>query len=295
MVGATEKASRTVASRVSLFSILNYILLLTIAGVTLYPIVHIVAVSFSDTASIVQGKVTVWPRGWSIAAYHEILFTDRVPRAFFNTILYTGLGTLINLLMTAIAAYPLSRSGFFGRKYFMILIVLTMFLNGGIIPNYLIVQKLGMIDSMWALVIPNAIWTFELLLLKSFYENMSESLRESAIMDGASELRVLFSIVIPLSKPALASIGLFYFMGHWNSFFLPLLYLNDVKLFPLQLVLRDMLIYDAVQEARGGAGKLTSEAMKNATIFITMIPVMLVYPFAQKYFAKGVMLGAEKG
>ncbi|MBP1995759.1 carbohydrate ABC transporter permease [Paenibacillus eucommiae] len=285
------------ASRISLFSIFNYILMVVIAMVTVYPIVHIVAVSFSDTVYIVQSKITIFPRGFNIEAYKEIFSSEKVPRAYLNTILYTGTGTTINLLMTAIAAYPLSRSGFFGRKYFMILIVLTMFLNGGIIPNYLIVQKLGMVDSIWALIIPNAIWTFELLILKSFYENMSESLRESAIMDGASELRVLFSIVIPLSKPALASIGLFYFMGHWNSFFLPLIYLNDVKLFPLQLVLRDMLIFDTAREANnmGGSSRLTAEAIKNATIFITMLPICMLYPLAQRYFAKGVMLGSEKG
>ncbi|MNI38852.1 L-arabinose transport system permease protein AraQ [compost metagenome] len=213
-----------------------------------------------------------------------------------NTILYTTVGTGINLLMTAVAAYPLSRPGFFGRKYFMIAIVLTMFLSGGIIPTYLIVQQLNLIDSMWALVLPNAIWTIELLILKSFYENMSSSLRESAVIDGASEYRILFSIIIPLSKPALASIGLFYFMGHWNSFFIPMIYLNDAKLYPLQVVLRDMLFFDTTKET-GLVDQvaLAPQALKNATIFISMIPVLLIYPFAQKYFAKGIMLGSEKG
>ncbi|WJH35936.1 carbohydrate ABC transporter permease [Paenibacillus sp. CC-CFT747] len=178
----------------------------------------------------------------------------------------------------------------------MIAIVLTMFLNGGIIPTYLIVQKLHMIDSIWAIVIPNAIWTMELLILKSFYENMSGSLRESALIDGASEYRILFSIILPLSKPALASIGLFYFMGHWNSFFIPMIYLNDTKLYPLQVVLRDMLFFDTTQQnSLVDQSAITPQAMKNATIFVSMVPVLLVYPFAQKYFAKGIMLGSEKG
>lgn len=174
---------------------------------------------------------------------------------------------------------------------------MTMFLNPGIIPNYLIVSELGLLDSVWALVLPNAIWTFELLILKSFYENMSESLREAAVVDGASEYRILFQIVLPLSKPALASIGLFYFMGHWNSFFIPLIYLNDANMYPLQVVLRDMLIFseNGSNPSLVDASALAPQAMKNATIVLSMIPVLLIYPFAQKYFAKGVMLGSEKG
>ncbi|GGG19482.1 carbohydrate ABC transporter permease [Paenibacillus abyssi] len=283
--------------RLSLFSIVNTILLTFIAIATVYPVLYIIAISFSDTASIVQGKVFLWPLGFNIDAYVQILSEDRVPRAYLNTILYTGLGTFINLAMTAIAAYPLSRVTFFGRKFFMIAIVLTMFFNGGMIPTYLIVQQLGMIDTIWAIVIPNAIWTIELLILKSFYENMSDSLRESAVIDGASEYRILFSIIIPLSKPALASIGLFYFMGHWNSFFIPMIYLNDVNKYPLQVVLRDMLIFATAEQTNSLVDRVTlaPEAMKNATIFITMIPVLMIYPFAQKYFAKGVMLGSEKG
>ncbi|MFS0836565.1 carbohydrate ABC transporter permease [Paenibacillus sp. 1P03SA] len=279
-----------------LFDLMNVIILSLIAAATVYPVLYIIAISFSDSAYIVQNKVFLWPRGFNLDAYKEILQNPRIPRAYLNTILYTGLGTFINLLMTAVAAYPLSRRTFFGRKYFMIAIVITMFLNGGIIPTYIVVQKLHLLDSVWALVLPNAIWTIELLILKSFYESMSSSLRESALIDGASEYRILFSIIIPLSKPALASIGLFYFMGHWNSFFLPLIYLNDANLYPLQVVLRDMLIFDQAKESGlVDQAALTPEAMKNATIFISMIPVLLIYPFAQKYFAKGIMLGSEKG
>lgn len=283
-------------NKLSVFDIFNYILMTIIGIIMVYPVIYIVAISFSDTLYIVQGKVVLFPRGFNIDAYKEIFSNNRVPRAYLNTILYTSVGVLFNLVMTAVAAYPLSRQDFFGRKFFIIAIVLTMFLNGGIVPNYLIVQKLGMIDTMWALVIPNVIWTFELLILKSFYENMSESLRDAALIDGASEFRILFNIIIPLSKPALASIGLFYFMGHWNSFFLPLIYLNDARMFPLQLVLRDMLIFENTNDMNlVDMAALTPEAMKNATIFITMIPVLMVYPFAQKYFSKGVMLGSEKG
>lgn len=279
------------------FTVINTIMLCFVGIVTLYPIVYIVAISFSDTSEIVQGNVFLWPKGFNLEAYTTILSDEKVPRAYLNTIIYTSLGTFINLLMTAVAAYPLSRKGFFGRKYFMIFIVMTMFFNGGMIPTYLIVQKVGMIDTLWAIVIPNAIWTIELLIMKSFYENMSDSLRESAVIDGASEFRILFQIYIPLSKPALASIGLFYFMGHWNSYFLPMIYLYDVDKFPLQVVLREMLFYAQAENNNQLVDRaaLAPEAIKNATIFISMIPVLIIYPFAQKYFAKGVMLGSEKG
>lgn len=281
----------------TLFTVFNTLLLSLVFIVTVYPIVYIIAVSFSDSGYILQNKVILWPRGFNIEAYKEILSSTRIPKAYLNTILYTTVGTFINLLMTALAAYPLSRPDFFGRKFFMVMIVLTMFLTGGMIPTYLIVQKLGLLDSMWAIVIPNAIWTIELLILKSFFENLPDSMRESALIDGASELRILFNIVLPLSKPALASIGLFYFMGHWNSYFIPMIYLNDSSLHPLQVVLRNMLMNTELQNANSAIERnlLTPEALKNATIFITMIPVLIIYPFAQKYFAKGVMLGSEKG
>ena len=234
--------------RFTLFTIFNTIILTAVAIITLYPIVYIVAISFSDTASISQGRVFLWPIGFNLDAYRFIFSEERIPRAYLYTILYTVLGTFINLLMTAVAAYPLSRPNLIWRKFFVVAIVLTMFLNGGMIPTYLVVQKLGLIDSIWAIVLPNAIWTMELLILKSFFENMSESVRESAIIDGASEYRVLLNILIPLSTPALASIGLFYFMGHWNSYFLPMIYLNDAEKYPLQVVLREMLIFQYAEE-----------------------------------------------
>ncbi|MCM3781663.1 carbohydrate ABC transporter permease [Neobacillus mesonae] len=282
--------------KISMFGIFNTILLSLVAVATLYPIIYITAISLSDTAAVVQGKVFLFPKGLNFDAYGEVLQNDTIPRAYLNSIFYTSFGTFVNLLFTAVAAYPLSQKGFFGRRFFMLAIVLTMFLNPGIIPTYVVVQQLGLTDSVWALVLPNAIWTMELIILKSFYENMSSQIREAALIDGASEYRILFNIVIPLSKPALASIGLFYFMGHWNSFFLPLIYLNDPDKYPLQVVLRDMLIYSAENDAGlVDRSALAPQSIKNATIVLSMIPVLLIYPFAQKYFAKGVMLGSEKG
>jgi putative aldouronate transport system permease protein len=282
--------------RISLFGIVNTLILVCVAIATIYPLVYITAISLSDTSSVIQGKVFLWPKGFNFDAYKQVLLDNKIPRAYLNTIYYTVLGTFINLLFTSIAAYPLSQRNFFGRKFWMFAIIITMFLQPGIIPNYLIVQKLGLIDSVWALVIPNAIWTFELIILKSFYESMSSQIREAALIDGASEYRILFNIVLPLSKPALASIGLFYFIGHWNSFFLPMIYLNDQSMYPLQVVLRGMLIFnEGNSSSLVDAAALAPQAKKNATIILAMIPVLMIYPFAQKYFAKGVMLGSEKG
>ncbi len=278
------------------FGILNGLVLIAVAVATLYPILYITAVSLSDTASVTQGKVFLWPKGFNLGAYAQVLTDNKIPRAYLNTIYYTSLGTFLNLLFTAIAAYPLSQPQFFGRKWWMLAIVVTMFLQPGIIPNFLIVQKLGLLDTVWALVLPNAIWTFELIILKSFYESMSKAIREAALIDGASEYRILFNIVIPLAKPALASIGLFYFVGHWNSFFIPMIYLNDQTMHPLQVVLRGMLIFSEGNTASlVDAAALAPQALKNATIVLSMIPVLMIYPFAQKYFAKGVTLGSEKG
>ena len=278
------------------FDAVNTIVLLIVACATIFPLLYILAVSLSDTASVTQGKVFLWPQGLNFDAYKQVVTDVKIPRAYLNTIMYTALGTLINLLMTSIAAYPLAQKGFVGRKYWMFFIVITMFLNPGIIPNYLIVKELHMIDTVWALVIPNAIWTFQLIILKSFFEGMSSQIREAAKMDGASEYRILFSIMIPLSKPALASIALFYFIGHWNSYFLPMIYLNTDSLYPLQVILRDMLVFSETSgSALVEAAALAPQAKKNATIVLAMIPVLIIYPFAQKYFAKGVMLGSEKG
>ncbi|MEV5027063.1 carbohydrate ABC transporter permease [Paenibacillus sp. LPE1-1-1.1] len=283
-------------SRITVFGIVNTIILTCVAIATLYPVIYITAISLSDTASVMQGDVFLLPKGWNLEAYAEVLKNNKIPRAYLNSICYTALGTLVNLLFTAIAAYPLSQRTFFGRRFFMLAIVMTMFFNAGIIPTYMVVQQLGLLDSVWALVLPNAIWTMELIILKSFYENMSSQIREAALIDGASEFRILFNIVIPLSKPALASIGLFYFMGHWNSFFLPLIYLSDKDMYPLQVVLRDMLIYNTENDAGlVDRAALAPQAMKNATIVLSMVPVLMIYPFAQKYFANGVMLGSEKG
>ncbi len=271
--------------------------MLLVLLITLYPFIYVVSVSLSDSSYILQNKITFYPRGINLKAYKMIFESPKIPKAYLNTIIYTVVGTTINVFLTAITAYPLAKKDLVGKKIWMTMIIITMFFSGGIIPSFIIVQRLGMIDTIWAIVIPNAIWTYELIITKSFYESLPNSLYESAVIDGASEFRILFQIFIPLSKASLASITLFYVMGHWNSFFIPMIYLNDMKKYPLQIILRDMLIFDTARrsESLGEYAALTPEALKNATIVVSILPILALYPFMQKYFVKGVMLGSIKG
>ena len=272
------------------------VILLVLGFVFLYPMYYTIIISFSDTFNITAGNVKFWPKGFNIAAYNQILSNNRVPTAYINTILYTVVGVAMNLIMTALTAYPLSRKDFWGRSGFMKLITFTMFFSGGMIPTFLLVSKLGMLDTIWSLVLPNAIWTYQMLIVRAFYMAIPESMHESATIDGASEFRIFLQIIVPLSKAAFATVGLFFFMGHWNNYIPPLIYLKNASKYPLQIVLREMLVKgDNVNYNLAIPDNLTPESMKNATIVVSMIPVMIVYPFAQKYFVKGMMIGAVKG
>ena len=284
-------------NKTSMFDIVNALFMGFIILIMAYPFIYMISISFSDTSYILQNKVSFFPRGFKINAYTMIFGSPKIPRAYMNTVIYTSVGAFINVLFTAVTAYPLSKKGMIGRKYVMMLIIFTMFFNGGIIPNYILVKNLGLIDSIWAIVIPNAIWTYELLILKSFYENLASEIYESAIIDGASEFRILFRIFMPLAKPAIASITLFYAMRHWNSFFIPMIYLNDLNKLPLQVVLKEMLIQDTAKASSNLSeyASLTPEALKNATIVISTVPMLLLYPYIQRFFVKGIMLGAVKG
>ncbi|NMA82829.1 MAG: carbohydrate ABC transporter permease [Epulopiscium sp.] len=281
----------------TLFDYVNTLIMIGVLVITLYPFIYVISISFSDSSYILQNQVKFYPRGFNLKAYKMIFESPKIPRAYLNTIIYTTLGTLVNVFLTAITAYPLAKKNLVGKKIWMTMIIITMFFSGGMIPNFIIVQRLGMIDTIWAIIIPNAIWTYELIITKSFYESIPDSLYESAVIDGASEFRILFQIFLPLSKASLASITLFYVMGHWNSFFIPMIYLNDMKKYPLQVVLREMLIFDTARrsESLGDYAALTPEALKNAAIFVSILPILALYPFMQKYFVSGVMLGSVKG
>ncbi|MCU6711459.1 carbohydrate ABC transporter permease [Paenibacillus sp. J5C_2022] len=288
---------RSVGSR--LFDIANYFIMIALIMITFYPLYYIFIVSISDGYAVMKGSVHFWPTGVNLDTYRLILADPFVVRAYLNTIIYTLVGTIVNLSCTVLCAYPLSRKEFFGRGFFTVMIVVTMFFSGGLIPSYLLVQKLGMVNTMWALIIPGAISAWNMIIMRTFFQGIPNELFESAHMDGAGELRVLARILLPLSAPIIATISMFYAVGHWNSFFPALIYLNEKVKYPLQVMLRNMVIEGDMttqtQELGGAYAYVTATNIKFAVIIIVILPIVMVYPFIQKYFIKGVMIGSLKG
>lgn len=288
------------ASSERLFDIMIYAIAAVIIVIVLYPLLFIVSASFSDPARVLNGEVWLLPKGVTLDAYENILHNDKIWTGYSNTILYTTVGTAINIIMTILAAYPLSRPDLPGRNGIMVLITLTMFFNGGLIPTYLLVKDLGMVDTMWALIIPGAIATYNLIVMRTYFQSsIPWELQEAAHIDGCSNWRLLFSIILPLSKPILAVMVLFYAVGHWNSFFNALIYIRNEDLHPLQLVLREILLISQSDAVDGSVGLeksiLLAESIKYAVIIVSSLPVLLMYPLVQRHFVKGVMIGSIKG
>ncbi|AYB46506.1 carbohydrate ABC transporter permease [Paenibacillus lautus] len=288
------------ASSERLFDLMIYAIAAVIIVIVLYPLLFIVSASFSDPARVLNGEVWLLPKGVTLDAYENILHNDKIWTGYRNTILYTTVGTAINIIMTILAAYPLSRPDLPGRNGIMVLITLTMFFNGGLIPTYLLVKDLGMVDTMWALIIPGAIATYNLIVMRTYFQSsIPWELQEAAHIDGCSNWRLLFSIILPLSKPILAVMVLFYAVGHWNSFFNALIYIRNEDLHPLQLVLREILLISQSDAVDGSVGLeksiLLAESIKYAVIIVSSLPVLLMYPLVQRHFVKGVMIGSIKG
>ncbi|MCR2805174.1 carbohydrate ABC transporter permease [Paenibacillus soyae] len=282
------------------FDAIVYAIAAVIMIIVLYPLVYVVSASFSDPSKVLSGDVWLLPKGISLDAYTSIMDNDKIWRGYLNSIIYTVVGTVINILMTLLAAYPLSRPDLPGRNGFMVLITLTMFFGGGLIPTYLLVKDLGMVNTMWALIIPGAIATYNLIVMRTYFQtSIPWELQEAAHMDGCSNWRLLLSIILPLSKPIIAVMVLFYAVGHWNSFFPALIYLQNEELHPLQLVLREILMISQSAFEGGSIGLekqiLLAETIKFAVIIISSLPVLIMYPFVQKHFVKGVMIGSIKG
>ncbi len=284
-----------------IFNIVNYILLLFLVFITVYPMYHIFIVSISNGTFVSRGAVNFLPRGITFSAYKTVFDSSDIWRSYFNTILYTTVGTAINIVLSSMCAYPLSRKDFYGRGIFTFIIAFTMFMSGGMIPSYLVVLKLGLIDSMWAIVLPPAINTFNMIIMRTFFQGIPASLQESAFLDGANDLKILWKIILPLSKPIMATMVLFYAVQHWNSFFSALIYLSSKSKYPVQILLRNIVIAGEFAEQQTAIGSVESNFAvvatnyKYAVIIISVVPILMVYPFLQKYFAKGVMVGALKG
>lgn len=267
------------------------------AVVTLYPIIYIFSVSISDSSEIVRNTIVLLPKSPTLAAYEKVWSMANVRRSLFNSILYTSVGTVINLILTSSLAYAVSRKQLVGKKIFMMMITIPLFFSGGMIPTYMVIYGLGLKDSIGSVVLPWAILSFYLLLFKTFYEDIPDEIMESASIDGANDIVIFFRIVIPMSTTIMASVGLFYAIDNWNNFTNALLYLYDPDKFPLALVLRNYLVAEGETSQSNATQEnfVVREAIQSAMIIISLIPIMMVYPFLQKYFTKGVMLGAVKG
>lgn len=284
--------------KTEIFDIINNTILFFVIMTIIFPMLHIFSMSLSDSVYVLQNKVSFYPREIDFTSFKLIFSSSKIPNAYLNSIKYTILGTAINFALTAIFAYPLSKTRMVGNKVMTIMVVGSMLFSAGIIPMYLVVGSLGMINKIWAMILPNAINSFYLLIVRTNYMSIPSELEESVEMDGGSDFTKLFKIVIPLSKPTLAAIVLFYIVMHWNSYFTALIYLNDSEKWPVTMILREMIILQNLETEDMTAALYadsTPQGLKYAAIVVTILPMLVVYPFIQKYFVKGLMIGGVKG
>lgn len=284
-----------------LFGFINSLLLVMILLIVLYPLVFVLSASISNPAAVSRGELWLFPKEITFVGYQKVFQNREILTGYGNTILYTVIGTSINLLMTILAAFPLSRTNLPGRNVIMFALVFTMFFSGGLIPSYLVVKKLGLLNSMWALVLPGAVSVYNIIIMRTFFRtSVPYEVQEAAMIDGCTTLQILYRIMLPLSMPIIAVMVLFYSVDHWNSYFSALIYLTDRDKFPLQLILREILIQNQMDKMAGGASALSEQimygqAIKYAVVIVANLPVFLLYPFLQRYFVKGMTIGAIKG
>lgn len=283
-----------------LFDLGNVLFMLALIAVTLYPMLYVLFGSLSEPGQLARARgLLLWPQGFSLEAYGRVFANPAIATGYRNTIFYMLAGTAINVVMTSLGAYALSRKNLLWKRPITLLIIFTMFFSGGLIPTYLLVGRtLNWIDTPWALLVPGAINTWNLLILKTAFEGVPVSLEEAARMDGANDFTILWRVVIPLSLPSIAVIVLFYAVAHWNAYFQALIYLRDRELFPLQLILREILVSNTTDAMTAGVGsgdvEDIGETIKYATIVVATLPILLLYPFLQRFFIKGVLIGAVK-
>nr|WP_143762035.1 carbohydrate ABC transporter permease [Isoptericola variabilis] len=277
------------------FRAVNAVALVVICGLTLYPFVNLVAKAFSSQAMIASGQVNLWPRGFNLTTFEGVMSDPYFWVTYKNTVVYTVVATAIAIAITTTFAYALSKPHLKGRGFLVGLALVTMLYSGGLIPNYLLVSYLGFKDTIWAIVLPNAINVFNLLVMKSFFDNFPRELEEAAAIDGMSTYGIFFRIVLPLSKAVVATMILFYAVQFWNSWFQAYLYFNDRDLYPVTLYLRNLLAAAMSTENLGTDSVQIQANVKSVAMLLTVLPIILVYPFIQKYFVRGVMLGSVKG
>ena len=276
------------------FLVFNTVFLLAICFVMLYPVIYVVAASFSEETAILRGDVTFIPVGAHVKAYQKVFVYPLLWQSYSNTLLYTVLGTAINLTLTVFGGWALSQRKMVGRRFFTLMCVFTMFFNGGMIPTFLVVKGLGMLNTIWAIVLPGAVSTYNMILMRTFFRQIPDSLVEAAELDGCRDFGILFRIVLPLSLASLMTIGMFYAVAHWNAYFSAVLYLSKPELYPLQIILRQVVLLNEIVENSTSTENVMAEGIKYATIVVAMLPMLCVYPFVQRYFVKGVMIGSVK-
>jgi putative aldouronate transport system permease protein len=286
----------------AIFVAVNNVFLCLIFIAVLYPLIYVISASFSDPNAVAAGHVWPWPVKFTTKAYVRIFEFSRIWSGYANSIFYATVGTFVNVVMTILAAYPLSRKDLFGKNFLLFLFVFSMMFSGGLIPLFITVNQLGLYNSRWALIIPQALSVWNMIIAITFFRtSLPQELLEAAQLDGCSDIQYLWRIVLPLSAPIVAVLCLFYAVGHWNQFFTALIFLANKDLFPLQLILRDILIANTIdpnllEDAKTMAAKAgLRDLLKFALIVVASGPVLMIYPFVQKYFVKGLMIGAIKG
>ena len=282
-----------------IFDGFNILILFLLMIVTVYPLLYVLFASLSNPASFALHKgILLWPQKFSLLAYKAVCDNPMIGRGYLNTLIIVVGGTAINLLMTSLGAYVLSRPNLPYKRVMNLFVMLTMFFSGGLIPSFLVVSGMGLLDSYWAILLPGAISTYNMIVMRTSFETLPISLEESALIDGANELTVLVRIILPLSAPVVAVMLLFYGVGHWNSWFSAMIYLRTRIKYPLQLILREILVENDLNNMTVDVGSLDKEpigeTIKYATIVVATLPILCIYPFLQKYFTKGIMIGAVK-
>ena len=286
------------------FTVTVYILLILFCILTLYPLIYIVSCSLSDPETVYRGDVFLLPVKFSVKSYERVLNNSEIWTGYKNTIIYTAVGTFLSVAFTMMSAYPLTRKDLKGRQVFMTLYVITMFFGGGIVPLYIVVDSLGMIDTMWGVILPGCVSVWNLIVVRTYINtSLPFELQEAAMIDGADGFRLFFRIVLPLCKPVILIMVLFYLVGYWNNYFNALMFLSTAEKYTLQLVLRNILITQDLNGMIGSGGSqenlyqqaILSESLKYSSIVVSTLPILLIYPFLSKYFEKGMVIGSLKG
>ncbi|TMV46886.1 carbohydrate ABC transporter permease [Paenibacillus mesophilus] len=284
------------------FTVFNHVFFILLGITTIFPFLNLIAKSLSSEAAVISGSVSLWPVDFQTGTYKYVVQNSMFLNAFKVSLTITICGTLLALFMTTLAAYPLSKPRLRGRKWFILMYIFTMLFSGGLIPTYLLMQQLHLIDKLPVLFLPAMVNVYNMLIIKNFFESLPDSLEESAKLDGASNLTILWRIMLPLSMPVLATIALFFAVQFWNDYFASLIYINSAHLKPLQLYLKELFVSSSDTFLRAGteinvdaAMNVSPQAIQAASIILATLPILLVYPFLQKYFVKGVLVGSVKG